>query len=183
MWLEYQEPGRFRLVIEPMPPHGADTGQTTEQGLRLAFDQRDWDLLRTAPARQMTTLAEFDLALRAARLATHAGFDRLICLPLVRDMELLEHQIRTAKTVLRRFRGRALLCDEVGLGKTIEAGLILAELVDARPGPLGAGAGAAVADRAVAGRDAAQVLARADQPRRPGLPRSAAPPPGASSTA
>ena len=40
-------------------------------------------------------------------------------------MELLEHQIRTAKTVLRRFRGRALLCDEVGLGKTIEAGLIL----------------------------------------------------------
>ena len=47
---------------------------------------------------------------------------------MVRDMEPLEHQIRTAKTVLRRFRGRALLCDEVGLGKTIEAGLILAEL-------------------------------------------------------
>ena len=43
-------------------------------------------------------------------------------------MELLEHQIRTAKTVLRRCRGRALLCDEVGLGKTIEAGLILDEL-------------------------------------------------------
>jgi SNF2 family DNA or RNA helicase len=41
---------------------------------------------------------------------------------------LLEHQIRTAKTVLRRFRGRALLCDEVGLGKTIEAGLVLDEL-------------------------------------------------------
>jgi SNF2 family DNA or RNA helicase len=48
---------------------------------------------------------------------------------MVRDMELLEHQIRTAKTVLQRFRGRALLCDEVGLGKTIEAGLVLAELV------------------------------------------------------
>ena len=47
----------------------------------------------------------------------------------MRDIELLEHQIRTAKTVLRRFRGRAMLCDEVGLGKTIEAGLILSELV------------------------------------------------------
>jgi len=29
--------------------------------------------------------------------------------------------------VLQRFRGKALLCDEVGLGKTIEAGLIVAE--------------------------------------------------------
>src|SRR5919108_595358 len=47
---------------------------------------------------------------------------------MVRDMELLEHQVRTAKTVLRRMRGRALLCDEVGLGKTVEAGLILDEL-------------------------------------------------------
>src|SRR5262249_43170858 len=67
-------------------------------------------------------------ALRAARLSSHAGFDQLICLPLVRDMELLEHQIRAAKAVLRRMRGRALLCDEVGLGKTVEAGLILDEL-------------------------------------------------------
>ena len=41
-------------------------------------------------------------------------------------MELLDHQVRTAKTVLQRFRG-ALLCDEVGMGKTIEAGLIIAD--------------------------------------------------------
>ena len=32
-----------------------------------------------------------------------------------------------AQTALRRFRGRGLLCDEVGLGKTIEAGLALKE--------------------------------------------------------
>src|SRR5262249_56398860 len=78
--------------------------------------------------RRRASLAEFQLALRAGQLATHAGFDQLMCLPLVRDMELLEHQMRTAKTVLRRLRGRAMLCDEVGLGKTIEAGLILSEL-------------------------------------------------------
>src|SRR5439155_8699383 len=87
---------------------------------------QDWSVLRGGgiPA----GLKEFDLALEAAQLATHAGFDRLIALPMVRDIELLEHQIRTAKTVLRRFRGRALLCDEVGMGKTIEAGLVLSEL-------------------------------------------------------
>ena len=48
---------------------------------------------------------------------------------MVRDMEVLEHQTRTAITVLRRMRGRAMLCDEVGLGKTVEAGLILSELL------------------------------------------------------
>ncbi|MBI5302119.1 MAG: DEAD/DEAH box helicase [Chloroflexi bacterium] len=58
-----------------------------------------------------------------------AGFDQLLCLPWLHDVELLEHQLRTARTVLRRLRGRALLCDEVGLGKTIEAGIILEELV------------------------------------------------------
>jgi SNF2 family DNA or RNA helicase len=35
--------------------------------------------------------------------------------------------VKTAQTALRRFRGRGLLCDEVGLGKTIEAGLVLKE--------------------------------------------------------
>jgi len=38
-----------------------------------------------------------------------------------------EHQERTALRVLRDLRGRAILADEVGLGKTIEAGLILKE--------------------------------------------------------
>jgi superfamily II DNA or RNA helicase len=127
VWLEYRAPGRFRLLVEPPPAATEDGELTTEQGIRLALDPGDWDVIRGG-VRGRAGLPEFQLALRAARLATHAGFDRLICLPLVRDMELLEHQIRTAKTVLRRFRGRALLCDEVGLGKTIEAGLILDEL-------------------------------------------------------
>lgn len=39
----------------------------------------------------------------------------------------LPHQVETAKRVVRELRGRAILADEVGLGKTIEAGLILKE--------------------------------------------------------
>ena len=39
-----------------------------------------------------------------------------------------DYQLQAARSALRRMRGRAILADEVGLGKTIEAGLILAEL-------------------------------------------------------
>jgi SNF2 family DNA or RNA helicase len=126
LWLEYLARGRFRLLPESAPPAGPDD-LSTEQGIRVHLDPGDWSLVRSR-GRPAASLPQFDLALRAARLASHAGFDQLICLPLVRDLELLEHQIRTVKTVLRRCRGRALLCDEVGLGKTIEAGLVLDEL-------------------------------------------------------
>jgi len=54
--------------------------------------------------------------------------DSLLCLPYCR-IERLEYQIRTALRVLGPLRGRALLSDEVGLGKTIEAGLVLKELL------------------------------------------------------
>jgi SNF2 family DNA or RNA helicase len=128
LWLEYRAPGRFRLIAEPRSSLPANGELVTDQGVPIIFDRRDWSVVQEA-GESWAGLEAFDLALQAARLATHAGFDRLISLPLVRDIELLEHQIRTAKTVLRRFRGRAMLCDEVGLGKTIEAGLVLSELM------------------------------------------------------
>jgi SNF2 family DNA or RNA helicase len=126
VWLEYRAPGRFRVLAEPAPP-AVPAELKTEQGLPILLEPESWELVRTH-GEHSAKLPEWDLALRAARLATHAGFEKLICLPLVREMEVLEHQVRTAKTVLRRFRGRAMLCDEVGLGKTIEAGLVLDEL-------------------------------------------------------
>lgn len=39
------------------------------------------------------------------------------------------HQTRVADTVVKRFPERFMLCDEVGLGKTIEAGLAIRQLV------------------------------------------------------
>lgn len=120
IWLEYVSPRRYRLIVDHPAPQPTDTTD-------IEFDPADADLLHH-PAVHVTPF-EFYLGLRAARLATHPGFDRLISLPMVREMELLEHQTRTATTVLRKLRGRAMLCDEVGLGKTVEAGLILSELL------------------------------------------------------
>jgi SNF2 family DNA or RNA helicase len=38
------------------------------------------------------------------------------------------YQLQAAGSALRAMRGRAILADEVGLGKTIEAGLVASEL-------------------------------------------------------
>ena len=60
-------------------------------------------------------------------LSVMADYDQLVCLPTLTAIDKYWYQIETARKVLRQLGGRALLADEVGLGKTIEAGLICAE--------------------------------------------------------
>ncbi len=55
------------------------------------------------------------------------GFDTFLSVASLR-FDPFDYQLQAARGALRRMRGRAILADEVGLGKTIEAGLILAEL-------------------------------------------------------
>jgi len=69
----------------------------------------------------------FGLRERFAHLGLAQGFDELLCLPHLNGVEPLLHQIETVRKVLKQFRGRVLLADEVGLGKTIEAGMVLKE--------------------------------------------------------
>ncbi len=63
----------------------------------------------------------------AVEMWSRPGFDTFLSQPRL-DFEPFDYQWQTAQTVLRRMRGRAVLADEVGLGKTIEAGLVLSEL-------------------------------------------------------
>ncbi|MDR3212058.1 MAG: DEAD/DEAH box helicase [Planctomycetota bacterium] len=69
----------------------------------------------------------WSLRLEHARLKLMRGFDDLLCLDGLHGVEHMPHQIETVRRVLRYFRGRVLLADEVGLGKTIEACLLLRE--------------------------------------------------------
>jgi len=69
----------------------------------------------------------FDLRERLAHLGLAQGFDELLCLPGLTGIETFWHQTETVRKVLKQFRGRVLLADEVGLGKTIEAGMVLKE--------------------------------------------------------
>ncbi|HKZ84091.1 MAG TPA: SNF2-related protein [Anaerolineae bacterium] len=123
--LESAVPPRFRVVAEAESPVAFPSEVMTDRGIPLAFSPDDLSVLRQPPAPRPT----FDLSRRAAEFAASPGFDNLISLPLLHDVDLYPHQLKTVTTVLRRFRGRALLCDEVGLGKTIEAGMILLELL------------------------------------------------------
>src|SRR2546425_11563361 len=103
------------------PPPSADAS------LSLRFDDSDRDLL----ARAFGTPGEGPRAWRlngeAHRISLVDGFDRLLAWPVLQGVTRYDHQERTALRVLREMRGRGILADEVGLGKTIEAGLVLKE--------------------------------------------------------
>jgi SNF2 family DNA or RNA helicase len=63
----------------------------------------------------------------AIRVWHRPGFDTFASVASL-TFEPFDHQLRAASVVLQRMSGRAILADEVGLGKTIEAGIVLSEL-------------------------------------------------------
>ena len=69
----------------------------------------------------------FILRERFAHLGLAEGFDELLCVPHLKGIETFWYQTETVRKVLKQFRGRVLLADEVGLGKTVEAGMVLKE--------------------------------------------------------
>lgn len=72
-------------------------------------------------------LADYFLKRRLLELRLAQNFDDLVCLPFLRGVDSYAYQHDTVRKVLRQFKGRAILADEVGLGKTIEACLVLKE--------------------------------------------------------
>src|SRR5919199_3093267 len=76
---------------------------------------------------QIDDINYYDARIKLFNLSVMADYDQLVCLPSLTGIDKHWYQIETARKVLRQLGGRALLADEVGLGKTIEAGLILSE--------------------------------------------------------
>ncbi len=65
----------------------------------------------------------------ALKLKARPGFESLLAPDVAREVTLFDYQLATVKRVLQEMRGRALLADEVGLGKTIEACMVLMEYI------------------------------------------------------
>ncbi len=98
----------------------------------VRFDPGDAEILGAFARGMYAPLESYELNRWAHTIALTPGFDELVSLPFLRDVIPYEHQLAAVKTVLNRMRGRALLADEVGLGKTVEAGIVLSELLRRR---------------------------------------------------
>ena len=92
----------------------------------LRFAPPDYEVMN-AMLKTQGTLEECQLRVEYAHLEVQRGFDDLLCVNAIKGVERYWYQLETAKKVLKYFHGRVLLCDEVGLGKTIEAGMLMKE--------------------------------------------------------
>src|SRR5256886_9629618 len=92
-----------------------------------SVDERSLDLFAKQLDAPQASRAWYELRREAEPVALVPGFDRLITLG-GHAIKELPHQIDVAQRVLRQMGGRAILADEVGLGKTIEASIIYREL-------------------------------------------------------
>ncbi|MBI5555348.1 MAG: DEAD/DEAH box helicase [Elusimicrobia bacterium] len=75
----------------------------------------------------VSTLQDSQLFIEYNHLNIQGGNNELLCLGEIKGIEKYWYQIETVKKALKYFHGRVLLADEVGLGKTIEAGMLLKE--------------------------------------------------------
>ncbi|RBW70585.1 DEAD/DEAH box helicase [Bacillus taeanensis] len=69
----------------------------------------------------------YQLALEAEQAKVIPTFHGLQAPNHLPNLNILPHQLEVAKRVVEEMNGKAILADEVGLGKTIEAGLIIKE--------------------------------------------------------
>ena len=109
------------IAVPPLPAFPAQIPIRFEMPHPSEYDllNRNWN----------ASAEDFILRLDLAHVSLFRSYDELLCLPQLNGVDHYWYQVETARKVLKQFRGRVLLADEVGLGKTIEAGMILKEYI------------------------------------------------------
>ncbi len=111
---------------EEMPRYQIQIPLSIDWASGLAADLARGLALRDEPEIRQSQL-DFRLKSQGVQLGLLQGFDDLLCLATLQGVDTYWYQIEAVRKVLKQFRGRVLLADEVGLGKTIEAGMALKE--------------------------------------------------------
>ncbi|WP_182199549.1 DEAD/DEAH box helicase [Paraliobacillus salinarum] len=97
--------------------------------IQLMQDQSFLNALQDNIAKEqsLSSWELFLLSYQAAETNQIKDAKKLVTPDLLPHMTFLSHQLDCVKQVVEQMNGRAILADEVGLGKTIEAGLLLKE--------------------------------------------------------
>ena len=95
----------------------------------VTFRHENWEKLTSRKDEEQSLGSHF-LTVQANRLQAGQPDSELRSLSHLdeENVKLLEHQVDAAHRALFEMDGKALLADEVGLGKTIEVGMILKEM-------------------------------------------------------
>ena len=93
----------------------------------ISYNNQNLEVLRKLVKSEFSPYNETSLIQKGEELSAVMCNEELLSLKTTFGVNTYFHQTQTAKMVIENLNGRALLADEVGLGKTIEAGLILKE--------------------------------------------------------
>jgi len=96
-----------------------------------SFSEEDLVIIDKVKNKHFEVRSLLDLKLKSEEAAKQSEISELISYPLIKKKLAynLPHQQEGALRILRDLDGRALLADEVGLGKTITAGMVLKECI------------------------------------------------------
>lgn len=119
-------------MLSPEEPPGSDhgprpAGAASLPGIPIVLETGRKNFSEAFASARPASKTEYDLVLEAIQIRFKETFDHLLCLSTLSGIASLTYQEETARKVLKTFRGRALLADEVGMGKTIEACMVLKE--------------------------------------------------------
>jgi len=95
----------------------------------LTLEPESWSVVDALREPSLDGIEPYRLHLKAAEHSLRRGFDQLVSLDHLHEVERFPYQIKACLRVLRDMKGRSLLADEVGLGKTIEASIVLKEYI------------------------------------------------------
>lgn len=106
-----------------------DSGQNSSRGTFITYSDPN-NIRALIQREQYSSLIKFRLNLSAQEIKRIGTIDKLISMDVLRTkIDAHPYQMKVALSVLQEMNTNAILADEVGLGKTIEAGIIMKELL------------------------------------------------------